>query len=499
MEENQRKTPFVDELKKYVEDNISPFDVPGHHMGRVENKLKDLIGDMAFKADVNAPRGLDNLNHPKGVIKEAQKLVASAYKAREAFFLVNGTTLGIQTMLMTVCKAREKVILPRNCHKSAINALILSGSIPIFISPTYDLDLEIANQATIDSYIKAMDDNLDAKAIFVINPTYFGACLDLKRLVDEAHKRDMLVLVDEAHGAHFAFMNNGPISAIEAGADASSVSFHKTLGSLTQSSVLLINSDKISHYDILKTLNTLNTTSPSNLLIASIDAARYYMVTKGKDKLDEIVSLSNYAREKINEIKGFKACGKDYFCSLGAYNYDETKLVIELDDINLTGFELYNMLKDKYKIQLELAEQYVVLAILAIGTIKEDIDNLILALNDISNNYYASGLKYPKFKFDINYPKQLVRPRSAYHAPLKKVKLDDAIGMISKEAIMVYPPGIPLIIPGEVFSEPLIKHIKYYQSTDATILSDYDDGYVSVIDTDKWEKADKYLNNEDLK
>lgn len=489
---NQNQTPFVDALNEYINNSISPFDVPGHHMGNVDNKLKDILGDMAFKADVNAPRGLDNLNHPTGVIKKAEQLMAAAYGAREAFFLVNGTTVGIQAMIMTVCKAKDKIILPRNCHKSAINALILSGAIPVFISPKFDLNLEIANQPTIDDYIKAMDENKDAKAIFVINPTYFGACLDLVTLVKEAHKRHILVLVDEAHGSHFAFNENGPTSAMKALADASSCSTHKTLGSLTQSSVLLINSDKISHYDILKTLNILNTTSPSNILIASLDAARYYMAMHGKERIAEIISLANYAKEKINLIPGFKVRDKKYFTANGQFDYDETKLVIELENINLTGFELYNLLKDKYRIQMELAEQYVVLAILAIGSKKEHIDNLILALKDISKSYYSSDIKYPKYKFNVDYPPQLVRPRSAYHAPLKKVKLEDAVGKISKEAIMVYPPGIPLIIPGEVFTKPLIEHIEYYLSTDATILSDYDDGYVSVIDEENWEKYKKY-------
>lgn len=493
---DQAKTPFLDALKKYMEEDISPFDVPGHHMGNVPNKLKDLIGDEVFKADVNAPRGLDNLNHPTGVIKEAEGLLAKAYGAKDAFFLVNGTTSGIQALIMTVCKAKDKIILPRNCHKSAINALILSGAIPIFISPSFDNDLEIANQPTLESYIKAMDENKDAKAIFVINPTYFGTCLDLAYLVKEAHQRGMLVLVDEAHGSHFGFNKRGPLSAIKAGADATSCSFHKTLGSLTQSSVLLLNSPHISHYDIMKTLNILNTTSPSNLLIASLDAARYYMANFGEAKLEEIVSLANFARNEINKIPGFKAVGKDYFKSLGAYDYDETKLVIELDNINLTGFELYNILKDNYHIQMELAEQYVVLAIIAIGSKGEHINNLISALKDISEKYYKANLTYPKYRFDTKYPRQLVRPRSAYHAPLKKVKLEEAVGEISKEAIMVYPPGIPLIIPGEVFSAPLIEHIKYYLKTGATILSDYDDGYVAVIDRATWPNYYKY--KEDL-
>lgn len=485
--DEQKRAPYVEALRKYLKEDISPFDVPGHHMGNVNNDFKKLIGEMAYKADVNAPRGLDNLNHPNGVIKEAQRLMANACKADEAFFLVNGTSSGIHMMILSALKSHDKIILPRNCHKSAINGLILSGAIPIFITPEFDDDLEIANQPTIDSYIKAMDENKDAKAIFVINPTYFGAVLDLERLVKEAHKRDIMVLVDEAHGAHFGFNYYGPNSAMEAGADMSAVSIHKSLGSLTQSSILLRKGDRVSHYEILKAFNILNTTSPSTLLIASIDAARKYMAMHGQTQLNDTVNLANYARKQINRIPGFKATGREYFLSKGIYDYDDTKLVIELDSINLTGFELYNMLKDEYHIQMELAEAYVILGIIAIGSKKSHIDNLIAALQSISDNLYIPNLTYPKYKYKQTYPVGVVRPRTAYHAPLKIIDLNDAVGEISKESIMVYPPGIPLIIPGEMFTQEIIDHINYYFETSATVLCDYDDHTVSVIDLDSWD------------
>lgn len=490
--DEQKKAPYVEALKKYLKEDISPFDVPGHHMGNVNNDFKKLIGEMAYKADVNAPRGLDNLNHPSGVIKEAQDLMAKAYKADEAFFLVNGTSSGILMMILSTLKSHDKIILPRNCHKSAINALTLSGAIPVFIVPQFDDDLEIANQPTIESYIAAMDENPDAKAIFVINPTYFGAVLDLERLVNEAHSRDMLVLVDEAHGAHFGFNYYGPNSAMEANADMSAVSLHKSLGSLTQSSVLLRKGDRVSHYEILKAFNILNTTSPSTLLIASLDAARKYMAIHGQTQLNDTVNLANYARKQINRIPGFKATGRDYFLARGVYDYDDTKLVIELDSINLTGFELYNMLKDQYHIQMELAEAYTILGIIAIGSKKIHIDNLINALADISKKLYVPNLTYPKYKYKQEFPIGVIRPRTAYHAPLKIIDLNDALGEISKESIMVYPPGIPLIIPGEMFTKEIIDRINFYFETSATVLCDYDNHTVSVIDLEKWDHFDTH-------
>ncbi len=486
MQKEQRKTPYLDALKKYLKEGISPFDVPGHHMGNVDNDFKKIVGNTLYQCDVNAPRGLDNLNHPNGVILEAQDLMAKAYEADEAFFLINGTSSGIVAMIMATCGAYDKIILPRNCHKSAINGLILSGATPVFVSPEYDYDLEIANQPTIEAYVEAMDKYPDAKAIFVIHPTYFGACLDLKKLVELAHERNMLVLVDEAHGAHFGFNDYGPISAMRAGADLSAASLHKTSGSLTQSSVLLRKGNGITHDELMKTLAILNTTSPSTILIASLDAARKYMAVNGQSAMNDIINLANYARKEINRISGFRARGREHFMAHGAYDYDDTKLVIELEHINLTGFELYAMLKDQYQIQMELAETYAILGILAIGSKKSHIDHLIAALQDISNKYIKLDDHYAKFHYNLDFPKGVLRPRSAYHAPLKRVKLEEAEGLISKESIMIYPPGIPLIIAGEVFTKDIIDRVLYYRSTYATILSDYDDGTVSVVDIEHW-------------
>lgn len=487
----QKKTPYLDALKKYVKENVSPFDVPGHHMGNVENDFKKLVGEMTYRCDVNAPRGLDNLNHPSGVLKEAQELMAKAYGADESFFLIDGTSCGILAMIMAVCSAHQKIIVPRNSHKSVINALVLSGATPIFITPEFDYDLEIANQPSLEAYKKAMDENPDTRAVFVINPTYFGAVLDLKELVSYAHERGIIVLVDEAHGAHFGFNYYGPYSAMECGADVSAVSLHKTAGSLTQSSVLLRKGNLVTHYELSKTLAIIHTTSPSTLLLASLDAARKYMAVSGQVALNDIVNLANYARKEINRIPGFKARGREYFLSKNVFDYDDTKLVIELEHISLNGFEAYNLLKDEYHIQMELAEAYTLLGIIAIGSKKEHIDHLISALKDISARYLKRDDNYPKYRYDNPYPTAIIRPRTAYHAPLRVVPLNQAEHFISKESIMIYPPGIPLIIPGEIFTAEIIERIKYYKSTGATVLSDYEDS-VSVIDIDTWDLYEKH-------
>ena len=486
---DHNKTPYLDALKKYLSEEVSPFDVPGHHMGNVDNKLKDFLGKKVYEADINAPIGMDNLAHPSGVLLETYSYLNDATGADKSFILINGTSSGIIASILSVCKINDKIILPRNVHKSIISALVISGAIPVYVMPTIDMNLEIANQPSIQDYKKAILRYPSAKAIFVINPTYFGGVTNLKELVEFAHAHNMAVIVDEAHGAHFYFNEYGPDSAMKAGADITSVSFHKTGGSLTQSSVLLIKDNGyISTHEVQKCLNLINTTSPSTLLIASVDAARSYMATNGQEKLLEIIDLCNYAREQISKIKGFIPRGKEHFIKHGCYDFDETKLVIELDNLDIDGFELYKILKRDYNVQMELAETYGVLAIFAIGTKKHHVRHLINALKDISKKHYLKTKKYPNHSFEMEFPFSLISPRVAFNAPSKLVSLDEAENSISHEQIMIYPPGIPLIVAGEVFSSELIKKIKSYKDSNVTILSDYGIDRVSIVDIQNWKQ-----------
>lgn len=489
---DQNRAPYVDALKAYISRNAAQLDVPGHQQGNIDTKLKEVIGQEVFKCDVNAPIGLDNLANPHGCLKEAEDMFADFTGADHSFFLINGTSSGIIAMIMASCHANDKIILPRNVHKSIVSALILSGASPVYIMPKIDADLEIANQPTVEEYINAMHKYPSAKAIFVINPTYFGAVNDLRRLVEEAHSRGIAVLVDEAHGAHYYFDETGPISAMKAGADMSSVSFHKTGGSLTQSSVLLLKSNLIDRATVQKTLNILNTTSPSTILMASIDSARQFVATKGQEAINKTHELSTYAREQIAKINGFVPCGKDHFITRGCYDYDETKLVIKVEHLDINGFDIYQLLQKEYRIQIELAETYVIMAILAIGTGKKQIDRLVSALKDISKKHYKKTNEYKRHAFGIEFPFQIVRPRSAYHAAGKLVPLKEAVNQISKESIMIYPPGIPLIVPGEVFTKDLVERIEAYKKNGITILSDYGADEVNVINTDAWKMYRSY-------
>ncbi len=488
-QEKQRKTPFVSALKQYVSEDMVPFDVPGHHMGNIDNAATELLGHAAYRADVNAPLGLDNLAKPTGVILEAEELMAEACGADEAFFLINGTSSGIIAMFLTALKPGEKVLLPRNCHKSVINAIILCGASPVFVMPAIDGDLEIANQPSLQDWRLAIGKNPSAKAIFLINPTYFGSVGPLKEVVEIAHEHHMAVLVDEAHGAHYYFhCPNIPLSAMAAGADMASASFHKTVGSLTQSSVLLLHHGYFQREDVQKSLNIINSTSPSSLLMASLDAARAFLASKeGVEAMTATYQLAAEARRGLIGIPGFIDEGREHFLAHGSYDYDATKFVIGLDRLDIDGFQLYRLLKEKYEIQLELAETYAVLAIFAIGTKKEHVTRLLSALKDISKDHFKPDRTYPDHHFDETFPFALVRPRTAFHAPGLVKPIRECEGAISKEQVMMYPPGIPLIVPGEVWTKELISKVEYYESIGIVLNSSYHSGY-EVVDIAKWSR-----------
>lgn len=496
MEKDHRLTPFYTKLLEYAESDTVSHDVPGHKLGQIDNDLMAYAGKRLFRLDANAPRGLDNLNRPTGVIKEACELMADAFKAEKAYFLTGGTTMGILSMIMSVCRAKEKIILPRNVHKSAINALILSGAVPIFVKPHIDFELGIANHMGYDEVKEAIHGHPDAKAVLVINPTYFGVTSDIKRIVELAHENGMMVLADEAHGSHFQFSEKLPISAMEAGADMSSCSLHKTVGSLTQSSILITQGKDVDHIRLRSTINMIQSTSPSSLLLSSLDVARKTIYFEGPKKLPVLIEMAQKTREAINRIPGLKALDKGYFLKNDAKDFDETKILVKVSGLGLTGFDVYKELFDVHHIQLELAETHLILAVLSIGTTQKDLDALVKALKDISDKFLPMELKPALPKIKYIYPEAYTRPREAYHAPKKYVPITQAADEIAAESIMIYPPGIPLVIPGEIITEDIINDLDFYQRSGSVILSDTEGGYVKVIDKEYWFKWSEAYENE---
>ncbi|MDR2822792.1 MAG: aminotransferase class I/II-fold pyridoxal phosphate-dependent enzyme [Acholeplasmatales bacterium] len=492
----QSLTPFLTKLIEYAENKeIISFDVPGHKLGRINDDLRNYLGEKLYRLDCNSPIGLDNLNKPKGVLLEASNLMAEAFKGNKAFFLTGGTTMGILSLVMSVVKSKEKIILPRNVHKSTINALILSGAIPVFIYPEFDVKLGISNQVSFEDVKKCIEENTDARAILLLNPTYFGVTCDIMKIVDFAHQYNIVVLVDEAHGSHFGFSNLLPLSSMECYADAMTASLHKTIGSLTESSIIVTQGLRIDNQKLKSTINMLQSTSPSSLLLASLDSSRKYFYEHGEEDIKRVLELALEARKKINKIKGLFSPDKEYFTKNGSFDYDETKLIVYIKEIGLPGPLVYKKLFYDYQIQIELAEPNLILMVLTSGTNEHDLNKLVLALQDISKEFYSDPeIDYEPPVVTYKYPEYSVRPRVAYHAPYKYILLNEAENEIIAESIMIYPPGIPLVIPGEIINQEIINELIYYQNTDSLILKDTDGILVKVIDKEKW---NKYLEDEE--
>lgn len=478
---DQNSTPLFDAVKKYIDDKVIPFHVPGHKHGKGIPELVSYVGERMLHMDVNGMKDLDFFNNPTGVIYEAQKLFAKAFDAKDAYFLVNGTTSGIQAMIMSTCKPGDEIIMPRNAHVSAISGIILSGAIPVYVEPEINEELGIANGVDTETIKKAIESHPNAKAVFVINPTYYGFTSDLKTIVDVAHKNKMVVLVDEAHGAHMYFHEEFPLPAIKQGADMCALSMHKTGGSLTQSSALLIGNTRIETDKVKHVLNLIYTSSASYLLMCSLDIARKQMAMKGRELLKDTLDLARWARKEINEIDGIYGFGKELVGNQGCYDFDETKLGINVRKLGYTGYEIENKLRKEYNIQLELSDINNVLAVISIGDNIENVKRLINSLKEISKKSRIQS--YNKINCFPRCTRAAISPREAYYKKKQLIKLSDSEDRIAGEMIMAYPPGIPVICIGEIITKEIIEYINILKNEDCTLQGTTDPliDYIKVL------------------
>ena len=456
--EHQKSAPICEALDQLRRRRVVPFDVPGHKRGRGNPELVQLLGEKCVGLDVNSMKPLDNLSNPVSVIREAEELAADAFGSSHAFFMVGGTTSSVQSMVLSVCKAGEKIILPRNVHKSVINALILSGGIPVYVIPAIHPDIGIAQGMELAAIRSAIEANPDAVAIFVNNPTYYGICSDLKAITELAHVNGMKMLVDEAHGTHLYFADTLPVSAMSVGADMAAVSMHKSGGSLTQSSVLLIGKD-MDPAHVRKIINLTQTTSASYLLLSSLDISRRNLALRGRESFAKVIKMAEYAREEINSIPGYYAYGRDLINGTTVFDYDVTKLCVYTQGIGLTGIEVYDLLRDEYDIQIEFGDIGNILAYISIGDRIQDIERLVGALEDIKRLYEKdpSGLYFG----DFVQPEVVYSPQKPFYAEKISLPIHDAVGLVSGEFVMCYPPGIPILAPGERVTAEIVNHILF--------------------------------------
>lgn len=471
MKLNQNRAPIVEALINVKKMRIVPFDVPGHKRGKGNPELTDFLGEQCMSVDMNSMKPLDNLCHPISVIKDAEELAADAFGASHAFFMVGGTTSSVQAMVLATCKAGDKIILPRNVHRSVINALILGGAIPIYVNPQLNEKLGIPLGMSLFDVESAILDNKDAKAVFVNNPTYYGVCSNVKGIVDLAHAHGMKVLVDEAHGTHFYFGENLPISAMKAGADMASVSMHKSGGSLTQSSILLCGDDVNADY-VRQVINLTQTTSGSYLLMSSLDISRKNLAMNGKEIFNKVIDLVDYAREEINCIGDYYAFGKELIDGDAIFDFDVTKLAVNTLNLGRAGIEVYDLLRDEYDIQIEFGDLGNLLAYVSVGDRDRDIERLIGALYEIRRRF-----KRPRVGM-INQeyirPDVVVSPQAAFYGNKMQLPLQECVSNVCSEFVMCYPPGIPILAPGERICQQIIDYILYAKEKGCTLLGSED-------------------------
>lgn len=470
---SQENAPIYEALERFRRMRVVPFDVPGHKRGRGNPELKEFLGEKCVGMDVNSMKPLDNLCHPVSVIRDAEELAAEAFGAAHAFLMVGGTTSAVQSMVLTACKPGDKIILPRNVHRSVINALVLCGAHPVYVNPDVDHHLGIALGMKVSQVEQAIRDNPDAVAVLVNNPTYYGICSDIRSIISLAHRSGMLVLADEAHGTHLYFGDGLPQAAMRAGADMAAVSMHKSGGSLTQSSLLLAGAGVNAGY-IRQIINLTQTTSGSYLLLSSLDISRRNLALRGREVFAQVAELAEYARQEINAIGGYYAYSRELNNGDSIYDFDITKLSVYTLDIGLAGIEVYDLLRDEYDIQIEFGDIGNMLAYLSIGDRRQDVERLASALSEIRRRYGRSrnGMMAQEY---IN-PSVAVTPKEAFYAEKESLPLHETAGRVCSEFVMCYPPGIPILAPGERITGEILNYIEYAKAKGCSMTGTEDPG-----------------------
>ena len=465
----QAETPLLAAMLKYVKDGTIPFHTPGHKQGRgMDAALESIVGRGTLALDLAIMPELDDLHEPHGCIREAQELAAELYGADHSFFVVNGTTGGIYAMILAIAGPGDKIIVPRNAHRSIIGGMILSGAVPVFMQPEVDYDLGLAMGVTPETVERAVEEHPDAAGVLLINPTYYGVATDIKRIVDIVHRHNMPVIVDEAHGPHLKFSPRLPIQALDAGADIVAQSTHKILGAMTQCSILHCREGRVNVPRLKAMLQLVQSTSPNYVLMASLDVARMQMATRGRELIERAVDLAEWARQEINAVPGLYCFGRERMGGPGRHSLDPTKITITVKGLGLKGAEAERILRQNYNIQVELSDMYNVLVLITLGDDKPQVRALINALRDLAKRHPGSqdfslvDDAYSTAAYPVP-PEQVLSPRQAMFGHTRTVPFRKSAGMVCAEIVTFYPPGIPLLCPGERISEEIIAYCRRLQ------------------------------------
>lgn len=462
-------TPLFDAVQNHVRQGFISFHTPGHKYGRgIDRRLKELTGKKMYRMDVTVLPTVDSLHDPVGPIKKAQRLLAQAYGVKHSFMLVNGSTVGNQAMFLSACNPGDSVIVSRNAHKSVMGGIIMAGVWPIWIQPGIDQNLDIVFDVTPEQVEEAVKQYPEAKAIFITSPTYNGITTDLIKISELAHSHGKVLMVDEAHGAHLKFHPDLPISAVETGADLCVQSTHKILSALSQGSVLHFNSDLVDLNRVRKIVSMLQTTSPNYIILASIDTARMQAYLHGEQMLDRVIRSAESGRRRINRLKNFFCFTRNEIAARN-FDLDPTKLTINVTRSGMSGYEVEKILREEYRIQVDCSDLYNLIAIMGIGSDRSDVDSLVYALTVIDKKSRGkekiSLLNIPSLSTEM-----VMMPRDVFlQHRAKRVPLSKAAGHISAQTLTPYPPGIPVLIPGERISNEICEYLLDLVSNDIRI------------------------------
>jgi arginine/lysine/ornithine decarboxylase len=468
---DQSRTPYFDVLLDYVDSGVIPFHTPGHMQGQgMDPALRAFLGDNVLAIDLTQIRGLDDLLQPTEALVEAQALAAEAYGADHSFFLINGSTSGNQIMMMTAVNPGEKIALPRNAHKSAMGGLIMSGAEPIWMQPEVDQELHMDHTVTPETVSRTLEMHPEIKAVYVVSPTYYGVAADLAGIARIAHAHGVPFLVDEAWGPHFAFHPALPTCAIEAGADLCINSTHKMLASMSQTSMLHQKGERIRIDRLKAVVKLFLSTSPNLVLVASLDVARKQMATEGRALLSRTIDLANETRRRLNEIPGVYCFGNELEGRPGVFDLDPTKITIAVKALGYTGYEAEEILRRRYNVQVELADLFNCLALFTIGTTRDAADRLVYGVKELAREdrpidvFSPSGVLERRLTTKTyalpSIPPIRMLPRDAFLAVTEHVPFKKSSGRICAEVITPYPPGIPVLSPGEEITPETIAYLE---------------------------------------
>ena len=467
---DQTTTPLFDALRKFEDWAPTPFFIPSHKMGEaVHPEFLSFLGENVFRLDISEVRWADDLHSPSAAIKEAQELAADAWGAERSFFLVNGTTGGVIAAVCAVCGEGDRIIVPRNAHTSTVYGLVISGAEPVYVMPEIDNERGLVCGFSPETLQRVFKEYPDAKAVVTVSPTFQGIVSDIASLSEIAHRQGAVFIADEAHGNHVYFNDRLPLGALELGADIVCQSIHKMSGSFTQSSILQIGQGGVGCIDIDKlraNLKMVQSTSPSYLLMASIDAARSYIATQGEALLDGALDALENARESLAGFEGIYTLGSEIKGQFGVFDYEPTRLVLSAKGLGLSGIDLFKLLREEYDIECDFADPNWCYCLAGIGTTAAHTEALTSALAEIAKEHRAlkpplvSDLSSPEARPLLPpVPPLRMTPREAWFAEKEAAPFEEARGRISAELVVPYPPGIPILCPGEIITSEVHEYL----------------------------------------